>query len=85
MSFNFNSQMCHGEKEYKIQITTDNYEQFLFMQEKARECIDNKHADCKHIWADDCIMVSSDGKYKARCCKCIRCGAEKVFEEIFKD
>lgn len=81
MSFNFNSQMCHGEKEYKIQITTDNYEQFLFMQEKARECIDKKDNECNHTWVDDYIIARDDGTYKVRHCKCIKCGAKETFIE----
>ena len=45
MSFNFNSRI--NKKEYTIQITTDNYEQFLFIQEMARQCVDGKHKE-KH-------------------------------------
>lgn len=45
--FNFNSQMTNkdGKKEYSIQITTDNYEQFRFIQDCARECVDGKHTE----------------------------------------
>ena len=32
-------------KEYTIEITTDNYEQYLFMQKMAQECIDGKHKE----------------------------------------
>ncbi len=46
MSFGFNSQM--GESKYAIQIETDNLEQFLFMQDMARECVDGKHKDKKN-------------------------------------
>lgn len=47
MSFSFNSQINkkNDTTEYSIQITTDNYEQFLFMQEMARQCIDGKHKE----------------------------------------
>lgn len=51
MAFEFNSQIRKRErkvgttKEYSIQITTDNYEQFLFIQEMSRECIDGKHSN----------------------------------------
>ena len=31
--------------QYKIEITTDNHEQYLFMQEMARECVDGKHKE----------------------------------------
>ena len=44
MSFSFNSQISK-EKEYSIQITTDNYEQFLFIQEMARQCVDGGHKE----------------------------------------
>jgi hypothetical protein len=45
--FSFNSQMNNNDdkKEYTIQITTDNYEQFKFMQDMARECVDGKHKE----------------------------------------
>lgn len=43
--FGFNSQI--SKNEYSIQITTDNYEQFLFIQEMARQCVDGKHKE-KH-------------------------------------
>ena len=45
--FSFNSQMTNkdGKKEYTIQITTDNYEQFKFIQDCARECVDGKHTE----------------------------------------
>ena len=43
MSFSFNAQI--SEKEYSIQINTDNYEQFLFIQEMARQCVDGKHKE----------------------------------------
>ena len=48
MSFNFNSQIKKlkdkaNTTEYSIQITTDNKEQYLFMQEMARQCVDGKH------------------------------------------
>ena len=33
------------EFEYTMQISTDSYEQFLFMQEMARQCIDGKHKE----------------------------------------
>lgn len=74
MSFSFNSQVSHEDKEYKIQITTDNYEQFLYMQEKARECVDKKHKECEHEWEfmDLCI----DNFYTIRNYKCSKCGAE---------
>lgn len=45
MAFSFNSQMNKGSSEYTIQITTDNYEQFLFIQKMARECVDGKHEE----------------------------------------
>lgn len=50
MSFSFNSQIKKLKNkadttEYSIQITTDNYEQFLFMQEMARQCVDGKHKE----------------------------------------
>ena len=49
MSFEFNSQISKGKdkSEYAIQITTDNYEQYLFIQEMARECVDGKHKEKK--------------------------------------
>ena len=31
--------------QYKIEITTNNHEQYLFMQEMARECVDGKHKE----------------------------------------
>lgn len=45
--FSFNSQMTNtnGKKEYAIQVTTDNYEQFKFIQDCARECVDGKHTE----------------------------------------
>lgn len=45
--FSFNSQMTNkdSKKEYAIQITTDNYEQFKFIQDCARECVDGKHTE----------------------------------------
>ena len=50
MSFSFNSQIKKlnnkaDTTEYSIQITTDNYEQFLFIQEMARQCVDGKHKE----------------------------------------
>lgn len=47
MSFSFNSQINKEENttKYSIQIETDNKEQYLFMQEMARECIDGKHKE----------------------------------------
>lgn len=45
MAFSFSSQMNKGSSEYTIQITTDNYEQFLFIQKMARECVDGKHEE----------------------------------------
>ena len=49
MSFGFNSQISKekDKSKYEIQITTDNYEQFLFIQEMARECVDGKHKEKK--------------------------------------
>lgn len=47
MSFSFNSQI-NKEKdttEYSIQITTNSKEQYLFMQEMARQCIDGQHIE----------------------------------------
>lgn len=51
MSFSFNSQINKNKDttEYSIQITTDNYEQFLFIQEMARQCVDGK---CKEKRGD---------------------------------
>ena len=76
MSFSFNSQICHGEKEYKIQITTDNYEQFLYMQEKARECVDDKHKKCNHQW--ELINIYCDGFSTTNEYRCSKCGVEKI-------
>ena len=50
MSFSFNSQIKKLKNkadatEYSIQITTDNYEQFLFVQEMARQCVDGQHKE----------------------------------------
>ena len=45
MSFGFNSQI--SKNKYEIQITTDNYEQFLFIQKMAHECVDGKHKEEK--------------------------------------
>ena len=50
MSFSFNSQIKKLKNkadttEYSIQITTDNKEQYLFMQEMARQCVDGKHKE----------------------------------------
>lgn len=47
MSFGFNSQINKNKDttEYSIQITTDNYEQFLFIQEMARQCVDGNHKE----------------------------------------
>lgn len=45
MSFEFNSQI--SKSKYEIKITTDNYEQFIFIQEMARECVDGKHKEKK--------------------------------------
>lgn len=43
--FSFNSQISKkdGKEEFAIQITTDDYEQFHFMQAMARRCLDGKH------------------------------------------
>ena len=78
MSFNFNSQMCHGEKEYKIQITTDNYEQFLFMQEKARECVDGEHKKCEHVWLFDGYAPEAFGRGSIKIYKCAKCDTTKA-------
>ena len=48
--FSFNSQINKlkdkaDTTEYTIQITTDNYEQYRFMQDRARECVDGNHTD----------------------------------------
>ena len=48
--FSFNSQITKlknkaNTTEYTIQITTDNYEQYKFMQDVARECVDGKHKE----------------------------------------
>jgi hypothetical protein len=50
MSFSFNSQIKKlnnkaDTTEYSIQITTDNKEQYLFMQEMARQCVDGMHKE----------------------------------------
>lgn len=50
MSFSFNSQIKKlkdkvDTTEYTIQITTDNKEQYLFMQEMARQCVDGNHKE----------------------------------------
>ena len=50
MSFSFNSQIKKikdnaDTTEYSIQITTDNKEQYLFMQEMARQCVDGNHKE----------------------------------------
>lgn len=76
MSFNFNSQICHGEKEYKIQITTDNYEQFLYIQEKARECIDGEHKECNHEW--ELINIYRNHFSTTNEYRCSKCGAERA-------
>lgn len=31
--------------QYKIEVTTDNHEQYLFIQEMACECVDGKHKE----------------------------------------
>lgn len=45
MSFKVESSIEKLKKKtkYKLQITTDNYEQFLFMQKMAAECINGKN------------------------------------------
>lgn len=74
MSFSFNSQVSKriDKSEYTIQITTDNYEQFLFMQDMAHECIDGKHKEKKgdtetfaeHYGCTPCLT-----EYIPDCCK----------------
>jgi hypothetical protein len=74
MSFSFNSQICHDKKEYKIQIITDSYEQFLYMQEKVRECVDKKHKECEHEW--ELMSICCDNFYTIHNYKCSKCGAK---------
>ena len=60
MSFSFNSQMC--DSKYAIQIETDNLEQFLFMQDMARECVDGKHKKKENdMYTEDGLMYCSCG------------------------
>lgn len=80
MSFGFNSQICkeNGKAEYTIQITTDNYEQFLYIQEKARECVDGEHKKCDHVWYLENILF--DKSCAIRNYKCAKCGAKKQIQ-----
>jgi hypothetical protein len=58
--FSFNSQIQKPEKkvdtiEYSIQITTDDYAQFCFMQNAARECVDGKHTEDSELILTDSL------------------------------
>lgn len=51
--FKFNSQITKlkdktNMTEYTIQIATDSYEQYKFIQDMARECVDGKHKEIKN-------------------------------------
>ena len=61
MSTEFNTQIGNGE--YRLQFETDNKEQFLFMQEIARRCVDGKPL-CMELKDTAALMCSDD--YKAR-------------------
>lgn len=39
----FITQVCHGEKNYRIRAQFDNYDEFLEAQEKIREIMDRKN------------------------------------------
>lgn len=38
----FNTQTCEAERSYRLQFETDNKEHYLFMQEAARICVDDR-------------------------------------------
>ena len=62
--FKFNSQITKlkdktAATEYSIQITTDNYEQYKFIQDMARECVDGKHKEAA-LSASDWIRAYPD-------------------------
>lgn len=81
MSFSFNSQVSKrvDKSEYTIQIATDNFEQFLFMQDMAHECVDGKHKEKKgdsetfaeHYGCTPSIITIPDCliEYIPECCK----------------
>ena len=58
--FSFNSQINNIDykKEYTIQITTDNYEQFKFMQDMARECVDGMHNEDLADWFKEYDVIN---------------------------
>lgn len=60
MSFSFNSQIDNDSKEYTIQIKTDNYNQFRFIEDMAWDCIDGKHADnTEYPWLWDPTLLKT--------------------------
>ena len=61
MSTEFNTQIGNGE--YRLQFETDNKEQYLFMQNMARRCVDGKPLGME--LADTVALMGSDD-YKAR-------------------
>lgn len=63
--FKFNSQITKlkdktNMTEYTIQIATDNYEQYKFIQDMARECVDGKHKEIKNGKIDWTRAYSED-------------------------
>lgn len=76
MSFSFNSQIERQPRKtkYSVQIETDSKEQFEFMEQMARECLDGKHKPVK---------VKVKESMYPRCYKCMRqleCTQTKDFE-----
>lgn len=78
MSFSFNSQIQRGlcETKYSIQVETDSKDQFRFIEEIARECIDGKHKSIKVkvkksmcprcykcVWQSDCTIKDPEYDY----------------------
>lgn len=63
--FKFNSQITKLKNkanmtEYTIQIATDSYEQYKFIQDMARECVDGKHKEIKNGKTDWTRAYSED-------------------------
>ena len=46
------------------------------MQEKARECVDDKHKKCNHQW--ELINIYCDGFSTTNEYRCSKCGVEKI-------
>ena len=81
MSFSFNSQIERQPRKtkYSVQIETDSKEQFEFMEQMARECLDGKHKPVK---------VKVKESMYPRCYKCMRqleCTQTKDFEHKCPD